>query len=169
MNICKYFSKVLEKIASYFSIVGLLVVASIMLLQVILRYIFKSGLPWGEEIMRYTMVWITVLTGSVLIKNNELIQVDFFDCLWPKKLIKYRDTIYQTFFIFTFFFIIKEGFIQAVDALDTNIISLKISWFWAYLAIPIGGIMMALQLMFYIILVNFNKKNTDVNFKNKEK
>jgi TRAP-type C4-dicarboxylate transport system permease small subunit len=68
--------KKMEKIESLFSnmmaaflaLTGILVFAN-----VIMRYFFNSGIPWGEELARFLFVWVIFL-GSInaLRKNNHL-------------------------------------------------------------------------------------------------
>jgi TRAP-type C4-dicarboxylate transport system permease small subunit len=62
-------------------------VAFVLLLQVILRYVFNAALPWPEEASKYSMIWVVCLMGNVLIRDKQLITVDFLDMLWSRKLI----------------------------------------------------------------------------------
>ncbi len=75
----------------------LIFVAAILLVQVGLRYIFNAALPWPEESSRYAMIWVVLLVGNVLIRDKELITVDFLDRLWPQKIVAYRDFCLSTF------------------------------------------------------------------------
>jgi TRAP-type C4-dicarboxylate transport system permease small subunit len=113
--------------------------------QVILRFFFKSNLPWVEEVSRYLMIWIVMIISSVLVKEDKLIKVDFFDTLWPENFIKYRDMIYQVLLLVLFVVLLKEGWSQAVYGLGGKISSLNISWFWPYLAIPFGMALILIQ------------------------
>lgn len=57
----------------------LLFVAAVLFLQVVLRYGFGFSLPWPEEAARYLMIWVVMLAGSLLVKDDQLVRVDFFD------------------------------------------------------------------------------------------
>jgi TRAP-type C4-dicarboxylate transport system permease small subunit len=54
--------------AACLSLMGILVFAN-----VVMRYFFNSGIPWGEELARFLFVWVIFL-GSInaLRKNNHL-------------------------------------------------------------------------------------------------
>ena len=129
------------------SITMLLVVVVVLMTQVGLRFFFKASLPWAEEVGRYFMVWVVMLTGSILVKNQELITVDFFDKLWPEKFVRYRDLVYRGLLIFVFIVLVKEGWLMALDGRIARIASLNVSWFWPYLAIPAGSLLMIIQLV----------------------
>lgn len=144
-NIILRFADSLAKLAEISSSFCLAFVMSIILIQVILRFLFKSTLPWCEEVARYLMIWIVMISSSVLVKEDALIKVDFFDNLWPKNFIKYRDIIYQFLLLILFLVMLKEGWSQAIHGLNGQIASLSISWFWPYLAIPVGIALILIQ------------------------
>lgn len=77
-------SKVSEGIACLL----IFLTCTLLLLQVLLRFVFNTGISWGEEFARYSVIWAVMLIANVLIKDDELITVDFFDNLWPKEIIK---------------------------------------------------------------------------------
>ncbi len=92
-----------------------------------------------------------MLAVSILIKNSELITVDFFDVFWSKKLIKYRNLTYQLIMFVIFGILLKEGWLMAVEGRNVSIASLKISWFWPYLSIPVGVVLILIQLFIVMI------------------
>ena len=118
---------------------------SVILIQVILRFFFKSNLPWAEEVARYLMIWVVMIISSVLVKEDALIKVDFFDSLWPEKFLKYREIIYQVLLLVLFVLLLKEGWSQALYGRGGTISSLDISWFWPYLAVPAGMALILIQ------------------------
>jgi TRAP-type C4-dicarboxylate transport system permease small subunit len=95
LNVIVRISSFLAKASTAAARVLLAFVAFILLLQVILRYVFNAALPWPEEAARYGMIWVVLLTGCALVRDRELITVDFFDRLWPRKVIVYRDNLYS--------------------------------------------------------------------------
>ncbi|RUA22609.1 TRAP transporter small permease subunit [Billgrantia gudaonensis] len=46
-----------EHIETYLATVALVVFASLVIFQVVMRYIFNSPPSWSEEIARYALVW----------------------------------------------------------------------------------------------------------------
>lgn len=144
-------SQIMAKISSRAASILLAFVAFILLLQVILRYVFNAALPWPEEASRYVMIWVVMLICNVLIRDRELITVDFFDKLWPAKVIFYRDTAYRLLLLVLLVVLFKEGLIQAIAERRQTTTALGISWFWPYLSIPVGTGLMLFQMIFLMI------------------
>lgn len=142
----------LRKLSNFLEIVseivnGFFIVATALLIaaQVFLRYFLNTNLAWGEEMSRFMMIWAVMMVTSILIKHDELIKVDFLDGLWPKTFIKYRDLVYKLALLAIFFFYIREGWDQAASSWDQSVPSMNLSWFWPYLAIPVGFTLMLVQ------------------------
>ncbi|MBI5578008.1 MAG: TRAP transporter small permease [Deltaproteobacteria bacterium] len=127
-------------------------VALILLLQVLCRTFISFSFSWAEELARYANIWASLLMASVLVHDREMIAVDFLDKFWPEKTKKYRDLIIRLLFAILFIFMAIEGFFQAFDASNQTTIALEISWFWPYLAIPVGAMLMLLQMVFTAIM-----------------
>lgn len=123
----------------------------ILLVQVVLRFVFTIGVTWIEETSKFCMIWVTMLLGNVLIKDRELIRVDFFDSFWPKRWLFYREIFYELCLLFLLWVLIKEGINQAVHGLGQTTTALRISWFWPYLSIPIGAGFMLCQVLVNIL------------------
>ncbi|WP_165769159.1 TRAP transporter small permease [Virgibacillus profundi] len=122
----------------------------VLVLQVILRSMFNSGLAWSVEFSTFAIIWAVMLISNVLIKNNELITVDFFDHLLSERFKKIRNIIYQVVFIFLLVIMTTFGWFQAVGSIDKYTSTLGISWFYPYLSIPIGSALMLYQYLYKI-------------------
>lgn len=153
--------KILDWVGKWIAVVSMAVarvllgfIAFILLLQVILRYVFNAALSWPEEAARYGIIWAVLLVGNILIRERELIKVDFFDQLWPVNFIKWRDSVYRVILLFLLWILFKEGIDQAIYGLKTTTTALEIKRFWPYLAVPVGAFFMIIQ-MVYIIQRDF--------------
>ncbi|MCL2000322.1 MAG: TRAP transporter small permease [Planctomycetes bacterium] len=60
-------------------------VVVITLLAIFYRYILQTGLSWPEELSRCLNIWIIFLGASAGFKYSELVGVEFFIDLFPKK------------------------------------------------------------------------------------
>jgi len=159
-NIISFIQNKIKKISLGISSVFLLIIAFTLISQVILRFLFSAALPWAEEVARYSTIWLVMMAANVLIMDDELIKIDFFDKLWPKKLITYRNTGYRILFIFLFLVFIKEGWLQALSGMSQRLnglfaVGIDVRFFWVYLSIPVGVILMLIQLLI-IVLKDFN-------------
>ena len=70
----KFISKTEKTIESIIKVIVLISTASMVMLvfvNVILRYIFNSGIPIGEEISRFFFIWMVLLGAVLAFKDNE--------------------------------------------------------------------------------------------------
>jgi TRAP-type C4-dicarboxylate transport system permease small subunit len=144
-------SKSLAYAGSFVSTSFLAFIAFVLFLQVILRYVFNSALGWPEEVSRILMIWSVMLMGSVLVHDEELISVDFFDSLWPRKVRIYRDIVYRVLLLVLLGVLFKEGISEAQHGWRMRTTALEIRWFWPYLAIPVGAGLMVFQMVCLMI------------------
>ncbi len=151
MRLLRYLSDVIAFVSLRVSCLFMVIMTMIIILEVILRYVFNSGISSSDEIAKYSTIWSVMLTGNVLIKEDSLIKVDFLDHLWPAKFIKWRDIFYQFIIIILLFFLMKEGWDQAIEGLNAKITSIDLAWFYPYLAIPIGALLMLYQSIYNVI------------------
>lgn len=127
-------ASVLATISDALARLGVLFVAVILFVQVVLRYVFNTGLPWPEEASRYVMIWVTMLAGSLLVRDEQLIAVDFFDKYWPKSWLRYRDALFRLLLAIMLALLFWYGLDQAMFSAFRVTSTLEISWFWPYLA-----------------------------------
>ena len=69
--------KILNKIEDVFCAVSLLLTTLILFVNVVLRYVFSASTSWAEEMIRYLMIWITFIGGSVCVRHSAHIRMDF--------------------------------------------------------------------------------------------
>ena len=62
----------------------LAVIAIVMFVSIILRFVFSHSLTWSDEIARYLFVWTGALGVSFATKNNSHIRMDVIPTLIPK-------------------------------------------------------------------------------------
>ena len=125
----------------------LIAVVAMLVTQVFLRFVFTYSLPWPEEASRYLMIWIVMLAGSLLVKDDQLVRVDFFDYLWPENWLVYRNAAFRAMLAFLLIVLVWQGIDQALFAARRTTTALQISWFWPYLAVPVGAGLMLLQML----------------------
>jgi TRAP-type transport system small permease protein len=160
VNACQFISDALASITETVSSVAMVLVLLSILIQVILRYVFHTGIVWVEEFAKYSIIWAVLLCAGILIKNDELIKVDFLDNFWSTRFIKYRNAVHKVLFLMVFLTLIKEGWEQAINAWvsGSRLTTLSINYFWVYVSIPIGASIMAVQLVISSALKAYHRK-----------
>lgn len=141
------FIKLLSEIAAS---IFMMTVIVLLFAQVIMRVFAGTNMPWAEEVSRMCMIWVAMLGGSILVKENDLISVDFLDPVMPKILLRYRPIIIAALLIWLCWMLAYEGYHQAMFGRNQMLASIRIKMFWPYLAIPVGA---ALMLFHYFVNV----------------
>lgn len=125
----------------------LLVVTIINLVQVAGRYSIGFSLPWGEEIMRYTMVWVMMIGGVACFWRVEHMSIDALHDMAPARLRPLvRGALYGIAGIFCFL-LAWYGWPAAFANSRQYAAASGISMFWVYLAIPVGATLMIVQIV----------------------
>ncbi|WP_138467103.1 TRAP transporter small permease [Poseidonocella sp. HB161398] len=136
-------------VTSAISRLTLVGVAFCLILQVVLRYVFNASLPWPEEAARYLMIWTVMLAGSLLVKDEQLVRVDFFDHFWPERALSIRNALFRLLLAGLLFVLVWKGWENALFGQRRTSVTLGISFFWIYLAVPVGGALM----MFHMVVL----------------
>ena len=77
---------ILSKFEDITCAVGLLGATLLMFINVVMRYLFRSGLPWSEEVVRYTIIWITFIGIAMCARKGKHVAIDLFLSLINKKM-----------------------------------------------------------------------------------
>lgn len=139
----------LDKLQTAIVVVALSGMIVVVGLQVFFRFVVKGSLPWSEELARYLMVWTVFIGASLGAKEGAHIGVEAFVRLLPKSMYKAACVL--------------AGIISIVFCIVVTFLSLKvvnniylsgqlspameIPIYWAYLAIPVGMILMAISFL----------------------
>ena len=76
----------------FFSLMILLVTV-----QVVLRFIFKTGFSWGEEVARLLFVWMSFSSFGYLTRNSRHVRVGFL-------VGKIKESVQKKFCFYAMFF-----------------------------------------------------------------
>ncbi len=139
MKIFNAINKVFE-----ISLVGIVVLQAVLLMAgVIFRYAFDSPIVWGDEIVRYSLIWMTFVGAAMATKEKQHIQVDVIDLVLPKlgqKIINwFSDAVVVAFMVFMIYYGIRMTDFQRGMYGET------LAWFsyaYVYISIPIGAFFM---------------------------
>ena len=83
----KRFLNALERAAVAATAFLLVLVTVVLAIQVFTRYVLDSSTPWSEELARYSIVWLTLLTQGVVIRRLENIRVDILEHYLMRKRV----------------------------------------------------------------------------------
>ena len=82
------FGSLTELLYKAIELVGMLCLSGqviIIAYAVVMRYIFNKSPSWAEEISRILMIWMSLLTISLAVKDDTHVRISFLDKLFPGK------------------------------------------------------------------------------------
>jgi len=118
--------------------------------QILSRYVIKISAPWTEEAARYLMIWMALLAAGIAFQKGEHFNIDF---VTSRLRAKTQRKIVLFTGLLTFIFIlaiILWGVPFAILGFFTVSPGLEITMFLPYLAVPVAGGVMMLNLIVYL-------------------
>lgn len=127
-----------SKIALY--LIGLFIILIILFIfmQVILRYIFNTGLRWPHELSGFLFVWVCFVGPIFPFEQNELIKITFFRERLPNKFRLIIELLIYLIVLITLFLLIYHGFRSTQQVWSRTTPALRFSYGYVYLSLPLG-------------------------------
>jgi TRAP-type C4-dicarboxylate transport system permease small subunit len=139
----RYFKKLTEVIVILCS----MVMTFIVFIQVVLRYVFKTGISFGEELPRYLMVWIVFVAAGLALQEDSHVKIVLLVDKFRGRTRLVLDLVAQVLILgFVVLLLIETIFILPYQK-SQIILSMRIPIFWFYLGIPVGCSVMILFLL----------------------
>jgi len=138
-----------DKFEEIIGVAILAVVVTLIFLGVVMRMVFKSGLPWQEEISRILYVLVVYLGASYGIKTQDHIRVTFVANLLPplgQKILRIAtDVIWAGFNIAII--IISMNVYEKMQRFFGESAVLRIPLHVIFLIIPVGFALLTVRLI----------------------
>jgi C4-dicarboxylate transporter DctQ subunit len=141
------FLRVLSKLIEIAIIIGAAFIVTIVTTEVILRYVFKHSLIFTEELARYLMVWIVFLGSALAVRDEAHIRINILVKRLNPTLGKAARLLAHGLVLIFLVIIAVEGFRILPGQLRQMCITINVSLFYFYLAIPVGAILMIVYLL----------------------
>ena len=157
-----WFSRVmdkLEKIINFICVIFLLLQVVTINGMVIGRYFFKF-VPLGtEEFALFCMVWFSLFSIMLSIRNDAFIKMELVDLFLPKNKVLYFK-FFATVVCFVFSICMIVYGIDLVMLTGTaRMASIPISKGWLYLSLPASGVGLALSNLVLMVEIVWRGKN----------
>lgn len=124
------------------------VMASLVFLQVIMRYVFENPLSWTDEIAVYSMVWSVYMGASLAVRERAHVRVLNGILAFGKPVSTILVVLSDLIWVGINILMVWQGMIIVVSFWKHPYLSpaLGIDQKWPYLIIPIGFTLMTLRL-----------------------
>ena len=108
------------------------------------RYVLNDAIAWYEESAKYLMLWMVFVASPLVLMQGGHISLDILTKHLPIRLQRLNSVFIYSLLIFFLFILTREGWGLASNASVQQPTSIDISFFWVYLSIPVGGLIMGL-------------------------
>jgi len=127
-------------------LLGMTVVTTVVVTEVILRYGFGRSLIITEELSRYGMIWVALLASVLVLRDEGHIASGATGWLGPRGERVAR--LVAELLSLLFLLVLAVAGLQVLPAqLDQGTLTLGVTIFWFYLALPVSTLLMALVIV----------------------
>ena len=120
----------------------LVVASSLGMFQIITRFVLESPAEWTEVLIRFSLIWMVFLGIPLAFRQGAMVSVDVLYRWSPPRIRRLLDWVVCLAAASLILVIIwwgwdyaNRGKVQTMSGLES------ISMFWAYLAMPVGGVL----------------------------
>jgi C4-dicarboxylate transporter DctQ subunit len=138
---------VLSNAEEFFLGVLLSTASLVLFANVIARYVFNWGFPWAEELVRYEIIWMVFLGGSIAARQGLHIGVDLLVRFAPVPLRKPINVLINLISLSFCVFIVYYGITLVIQTRMFGQVSpaLQVPMWMVQVAIPLGAGLMSLR------------------------
>jgi TRAP-type C4-dicarboxylate transport system permease small subunit len=135
----------LERWTTSFSMLAacamLLVASSLGLFQILTRFVLEQPAEWTEVLIRFSLIWMVFMGIPTAFRQGAMVSVDVLYRWSPPQIKRVLDFVVCGAALLLIVIIIYWGWDYANRGSVQSVIGLEgVSMFWAYLAMPVGGL-----------------------------
>ena len=119
----------------------MVIAASLGVFQIITRFVLEQPAEWSEILIRFSLIWMVFLGIPAAFRQGAMVSVDVLYRWSPPSLKRVLDWVVSLAALSLIAVIVwwgwdyaQRGSVQSMAGLES------ISMFWAYLAMPVGGL-----------------------------
>jgi len=154
------FDGILAKGEAWVLIALVAVMAGIVFLQVVYRYLLTQPLHWSEEMARYLFVWISLLGAAMSVQRRGHFGMDFFCRMLPSKGRRFIACLVYLLVGIVMLVLLVYGIVLVGKTADQRSPAMEISMGWAYACLPVGAALMSFHLLSILLQEAVKKEET---------
>ena len=120
----------------------LAIAASLGVFQIITRFVLETPAEWTEVLIRFSLIWMVFLGIPMAFRQGAMVSVDVLYRWSPPRIRRLLDWMVclaalslVTIIVWWGWDYANRGKVQTMSGLES------LSMFWAYLAMPVGGVL----------------------------
>lgn len=115
--------------------------ASLGVFQILMRFVLEQPAEWTEVLIRFSLIWMVFLAIPMAFRQGAMVSVDVLYRWSPPRIRRFLDWAVAVAALTLVGIIIWWGFDYAQRGSVQTMAGLEsISMFWAYIALPVGGL-----------------------------
>ena len=142
----------LERFTSGFSMLAacvmLALAAGLGVFQIVTRFVLEQPAEWSEVMIRFSLIWMVFLGIPIAFRQGAMVSVDVLYRWSPPRVRRILDGVVCLAALALVFVIVWWGWDYANRGKVQSMIGMEnVSMFWAYLALPVGGVLSILGII----------------------
>ncbi len=126
----------------------LAIAASLGLFQIITRFVIEKPAEWTEVLIRFSLIWMVFMGIPAAFRQGAMVSVDVLYRWSPVKIKRVLDFVVCFAALLLVMVMIIWGWDYAQRGSVQSVIGLEhVSMFWAYLAMPVGGVFCVISII----------------------
>jgi TRAP-type C4-dicarboxylate transport system permease small subunit len=126
----------------------LVIASSLGVFQIITRFVLEQPAEWSEILIRFSLIWMVFMGIPAAFRQGAMVSVDVLYRWSPPRIKRVLDWLVCGAALVLVLIIVwwgwdyaNRGKVQSMAGLES------VSMFWAYLAMPVGGVFCVLGLI----------------------
>ena len=116
--------------------------------QIVTRFIIERPAEWTEVLIRFTLIWMVFLGVPAAFRAGAMVSVDVLYRWSGRRLRRVLDAMVAIAALLLIAVIVWVGWDYAQRGQVQTVTGLEdVSMFWAYLALPVGGVFSAVAVI----------------------
>ena len=141
-----------ERGATFAALLGacamLVIAASLGMFQIVTRFVLEQPAEWTEVLIRFSLIWMVFLAIPSAFRQGAMVSVDGLYRWSPPRVRRVLDYVVAVAALALIGVIVwwgwdyaQRGGVQSMAGLES------VSMFWAYVAMPVGGVFSAIGIV----------------------
>ncbi len=126
----------------------LVIAAALGVFQIVTRFVLEQPAEWTEVLIRFSLIWMVFLGIPMAFRQGAMVSVDVLYRWSPPRLKRVLDAVVALAALSLVAILIwwgwdyaQRGGVQSMAGLES------VTMFWAYLAMPVGGLFCVLGII----------------------
>ena len=137
--------RILNNLEEIIGAILFIMMFAILVAQIVFRQIFDSPLVWSEELAILLFTYVGMLGVSIGVKYRQHVFIDFLYNRFSGKGLKIANTFIQSVVFISLIAMIQIGYKLFLRKKIFQLIALKISAGWMYVALPLIATLMLIR------------------------